>query len=578
LCRVVVVNTAPARLQHDQSPQHMHNQQQRQQQLRMQQQQQQLSHPSQESPLAFAQHAQLASASAAPSSISPPGVAAAASAAAASAAAASASPPLDLNALQTQLRSFMRAQEEAKARGLPPITMDPLLMRAVHDMQQRMAQQQQHLQQHGAGGATAAGGEEKEKGKHDLASLAVIACTGSPSGHVYPSRAALIAACSEAPVIPTRRLALKRGPNIHVTAHLEADCRRLLATLQAPPSTFAVREALRLQCEQIVQKAWGADRCSVQLFGSSVNTLCDERSDVDLCLSLVPPSPAAGTGESSAPAPVLDKAAVVEELASLLSPPSHGLSDILPLPKARVPIVKFTAPASLGALKCDIGINNHLAVRNSELIRDYMRLDPRARDLCLLVKHWAKRRKINDTYRGTLSSYCYVMMVILYLQCEAHCRPPVLPCLQTWQRTERDVPVVIDGFDCWYHRDLSDLSLSGFAYSGAASNNTQSLSELLVGFFRLYAHEFDWKDLVVSVRTGMYLDKKKKIWGQSAKKDRHVFCVEDPLDPTHNLARGCDPTALYEIRGEFMRAFSLLRDGASINDLCAQYTKEWRGA
>lgn len=485
--------------------------------------------------------------------------------AAAAAASASASPaapsPQDLATLQAQLRAFMRAQEEAKARGQPPLAMDPQLMRAVQDMQQRMAQQQQQQTPH----------EDKEKAKPDPAALAVLACTASPSGHVYPSRAALIAACSEAHAIPLRRLMIKRSPTVHPSPALEADCRRLLATLQADPATLQVRETLRLQCEQLVQSAWGADRCSVQLFGSSVNTLCDVRSDVDLCLSLSPPA----GGQP------IDKSAVVEELAALLQP---RMSDVLPLPKARVPIVKFTAPAALGALKCDIGINNHLAVRNSELIRDYMAMDTRARDLCLLVKYWAKRRKINDTYRGTLSSYCYVMMVIHFLQSEAHCRPPVLPCLQTWQRppldTPEGAPVMIDGFDCWYHRDLHAASLAEHGYGPAASHsaNRASLVDLLLGFFRLYAHEFDFKEWVVSVRTGAYLDKKKKVWSASGKKDRHVLCVEDPLDLGHNLARGCDPTALYEIRGEFMRAFSLMRDGASFADVCEPYTKEWRGA
>lgn len=99
-----------------------------------------------------------------------------------------------------------------------------------------------------------------------------------------------------------------------------------------------------------------------------------------------------------------------------------------------------------------------------------------------------------------------------------------------------------------------------------------------VGFFRLYSHEFDFKELILSIRTGGYLDKKKKVWGQSAKKDRHLLCVEDPFDVTHNLGRGCDPTALYEIRGEFMRAFSVLREGGSIFDVCVAYTKQFRGA
>lgn len=62
-------------------------------------------------------------------------------------------------------------------------------------------------------------------------------------------------------------------------------------------------------------------------------------------------------------------------------------------------------------LRCDLGINNMLAVRNSKLIRDYCSIDARVRQLIYIIKHWAKRRNINDPFRGTLSSYAYVLMV-----------------------------------------------------------------------------------------------------------------------------------------------------------------------
>lgn len=38
--------------------------------------------------------------------------------------------------------------------------------------------------------------------------------------------------------------------------------------------------------------------------------------------------------------------------------------------------------------KVDITVNNRLAVVNTKLLRDYASLDPRLRQLVLLVKHW----------------------------------------------------------------------------------------------------------------------------------------------------------------------------------------------
>lgn len=48
----------------------------------------------------------------------------------------------------------------------------------------------------------------------------------------------------------------------------------------------------------------------------------------------------------------------------------------------------------------DITLNNDLAVANTALLRDYAAIDGRLRQLLLLIKHWAKRRRVNDAYTG----------------------------------------------------------------------------------------------------------------------------------------------------------------------------------
>jgi hypothetical protein len=53
---------------------------------------------------------------------------------------------------------------------------------------------------------------------------------------------------------------------------------------------------------------------------------------------------------------------------------------------------------------------------------------------CLPACLRAKRRRCNDAYVGTLSSYAYVLMCIAHLQCRS---PPVLPVLQEMNPTHR---------------------------------------------------------------------------------------------------------------------------------------------
>ena len=83
-------------------------------------------------------------------------------------------------------------------------------------------------------------------------------------------------------------------------------------------------------------------------------------------------------------------------------------------------------------LQVDITVNNILAIVNTKLLKDYGVIDERLLQLVFVVKLWAKRRQVNDSYRGTLSSYCYVLMCIHLLQQRS---PPILPCLQAMDPT-----------------------------------------------------------------------------------------------------------------------------------------------
>lgn len=97
----------------------------------------------------------------------------------------------------------------------------------------------------------------------------------------------------------------------------------------------------------------------------------------------------------------------------------------------------------------DVTINNLLATANTKLIRDYCAIDPRLKQLIFLVKHWAKQRAVNDCYRGTLSSYAYVLLCIHTLQTRS---PPVLPVLQA--RANGNHPAFVLYMRCAVHPTL----------------------------------------------------------------------------------------------------------------------------
>jgi DNA polymerase sigma len=114
---------------------------------------------------------------------------------------------------------------------------------------------------------------------------------------------------------------------------------------------------------------------------------------------------------------------------------------------------------------CDICVNNTLALRNTNLLRDYAVIDARFKPLVLIVKYWAKRRQINNPYAGSLSSYAYVLLVLLFLQ-QVRCIHICSLCGST--RCER--PRGISHTLSLTHSLTITLSLSLSAYS----NNHQS--------------------------------------------------------------------------------------------------------
>jgi len=77
-------------------------------------------------------------------------------------------------------------------------------------------------------------------------------------------------------------------------------------------------------------------------------------------------------------------------------------------------------------------------------------------------------------------------MIIHFLQTRD---VPLLPSLQNiWDRQQvSEVPKrEVDGYNAYFFEDLADL---GRYWS---SKNTESLGELLVGFFRYYATDFPY--------------------------------------------------------------------------------------
>ncbi|KAJ1331708.1 terminal uridylyltransferase [Microdochium nivale] len=291
--------------------------------------------------------------------------------------------------------------------------------------------------------------------------------------------------------------------------------------------------------------------------------------------------------------PTEDSVALIERMRQLPTPPSAAPNQ----PKDKYHD-KLGFPKTNIGVQCDINFSAHLALQNTLLLRCYAAADPRVRPMVLFVKHWVRVRGINTSYRGSLSSYGYVLMVLHYLVNIAE--PFVCPNLQLHAPPDPDLPpealegiATCKGYNVRFWRD--EGAIRALADSNRLTQNHESLGTLLRGFFEYYAQNnmmstankrgFDWGREVVSLRTrGGLLTKQEKEWtgaktvrqpesgllnhgdagstettGFKEVRNRYLFAIEDPFEIEHNVARTVTHHGIVAIRDEFRRAWRIIK-------------------
>ncbi|RKU45450.1 hypothetical protein DL546_007452 [Coniochaeta pulveracea] len=319
----------------------------------------------------------------------------------------------------------------------------------------------------------------------------------------------------------------------HEEQKLTRDMRELYDRLL--PSSESERNRLKLvkKLERIFNDEWPGHDIQVHLFGSSGNLLCSDDSDVDICI----------TTEWTE----LECVCMIAELLN-----NRGMEKVVCVAGAKVPIVKIWDPEL--KLNCDMNVNNVLALENTRMVRTYVQLDERVRPLAMVIKHWTRRRIINDAaFGGTLSSYTWICLIIAFLQLR---KPPVLPALH--QRQEK-LPKK-EGEPNEFADDVEKLRSFG-------KDNEESLGALLFHFFKFYAHEFDYDKYALSIRLGKLITKTEKKWHLAL---NNCLCVEEPFNTIRNLGNTADDTSFRGLHLELRRAFDLIAEG-KLDECCEQY-------
>jgi len=199
---------------------------------------------------------------------------------------------------------------------------------------------------------------------------------------------------------------------------------------------------------------------------------------------------------------------------------------------ASTPLIKFTDAAS--GLEVDFCINNRLGIRNTRLLAAYCECDPRVRQLGRLVKDWARAHGLVGTADGYINSYAWMLLVVHFSQ---QVSPSVVPNLQLLA-TE---PVPITDRK-WGFEDVWDTKFYDDLESLPRSENTMTVSQLLVSFFHHYTSVFDWSKHAVCIRLNREFVAVDK-FSLPTPTNADQWYVEDPFDLRHNLAGKCTPAA-----------------------------------
>mmetsp|Transcript_49495 Transcript_49495/g.152738 ORF Transcript_49495/g.152738 Transcript_49495/m.152738 type:complete len:531 (-) Transcript_49495:72-1664(-) len=236
-------------------------------------------------------------------------------------------------------------------------------------------------------------------------------------------------------------------------------------------------------------------------------------------------------------------------------------------PEPKVTIIAPSGDGSGQGVPLNLSVNALTPLYNAALLAECGRLEPRARELILLVKRWAKDRGLCHAAKGHLPPYVWTLLVIFFCQVHDKEGAPLLPPLE--------------GFDnCSGLMKTAGRSPSPKAAAAAAKPpapeartakpSSGSLFKELVNF---YAKEFDWRNEAVSIRLGRRAAPDRALPlhivldGDQAGGAEVGPSVEDPFEPTQNLGACTTAASLAHLRSELQRAEELCTTGASLSKL-----------
>ena len=196
-------------------------------------------------------------------------------------------------------------------------------------------------------------------------------------------------------------------------------------------------------------------------------------------------------------------------------------------------------------INIEINCNNIFSILNSNLIYKYITYDARVLILINTIKDWSKIKGINSNHEGYMSSYCYTLMMIFFLQ---RIKRPLLPIVNSKINYS---PIIINRKEFFIEKNLLYPELAFKNYK--TKNKEDTVTTLLLKFFVFYLYLFNENDYCIDISNNKLTfryNEVKYLNFFEEKNKRSVYCFIDMFDYTYNpgsyMEKDSTPHELYK--------------------------------
>ena len=192
----------------------------------------------------------------------------------------------------------------------------------------------------------------------------------------------------------------------------------------------------------------------------------------------------------------------------------------------------------------EINCNNFFSVMNSNLIRNYLTYDARALILINTIKDWSKQKDINSNSKLFLSSYCFTLMTIFFLQ---RMDKPLLPIISSKNNL---IQMKISEKEFFIEKEL--LNTSENMNNWHTENKEDTVVTLLLKWMIFYLYMFNNEEYCIDINNKKlcFRVEEAKYLNDFVKGNRKAaYCIIDMFDYTYN------PGSYMEIDSEEHKKF-----------------------